>query len=76
MHTLRYKLNRVRYYFKILVWAKTHSENVKDYKFLLGLRDKCHENYLEAERKKSDEKMLKAKIQEELLTKILNHVRV
>ena len=76
MHFILYKLNRIKYYFKILAWAKTHSKQVGDYRFLLELRDKCHENYLEAERNKNDEKKLKAKIQEELLNKILNYIKL
>ena len=75
-HSFWYRVNRVKYYFKILIWAKTHSEQVGDYKFLLNLKDSCHNKYLEAERTKNDEKMNKLKIQEELITKILNYKKL
>ena len=76
LHKLKYKLNRIKFYFKLLVWAKQHSERVKDYKFLYNLKDTCHKNYLEAERKQLTDRMEKSKVQEELINKILNNITI
>lgn len=75
-HKFWYKINRIKYYFKIFIWAKTHSEQVGDYKFLLNLRDTCHNKYLEAQRMKNTEKTTKLKIQEDLINKILNYKKL
>jgi len=75
-HFIKYKANRIRYYFKLLIWARDNYEKVKDYQFLIELKEACHNNYLEAERTKRDDKMLKASIQEELITKILSHIQL
>lgn len=73
---IKNKIVRIKYYFKILVWAKEHSERVKDYWFLLELRDQCHKNFLQFEREEKPSLALKAKTQEELLNKILIEVNI
>jgi len=75
-HKLLYKLNRVRYYLKLLIWARKHSERVSNYKFLLELKIQSHENMLKAEREQKPDDKKRAIIQEELLNKILNEITI
>jgi hypothetical protein len=65
-------MNRIRFYFKLLIWARRFSKRVKDYTIIRELRTKAHENYLEAERKENKDDLSKARIQRELLDKILS----
>jgi hypothetical protein len=76
MHKIKYKINRIKYYFKLIEWAIKYHDQIKNYKFLIELKDRCHNNYLEAERINNETKKNKAKIQEELLDNILNYVKI
>jgi len=75
-HKILYKLNRIRYYLKLLIWARKHSKRVSSYKFLLELKIQSHENMLKAEREQKTYDKNKAIIQEELLNKILNEITI
>jgi len=74
MHTLKHRMNRFRYYFKVLIWARQHTKRVSDYRFLLELKNQCHEKFLQAERVNNQTDMVKAEAQEKLLDKILNEI--
>lgn len=73
-HKIKYKFNRIKYYILLLDWARKNQDNVLNYKFLLNLKNTCHDNFLEAERKEDTHNKEKAKIQEELLERILNNI--
>lgn len=73
-HKVKYLLNRLSYYFKLINWARNHSKEVKNYKFLIELRNLAHENMLKAEREEKKEQVKKLDVQIKLLDKIINYV--
>jgi len=76
LHKIKYRINRIKYYFILLKWSREHAERVSNYKFLFELKDQCHDIFLQSERKRLPEKATKAKIQEELLNKIINKIKI
>jgi hypothetical protein len=73
IHLIKASFNKVIYFFKLINWARTHSREIKDYKFLVELRDIAYKKKLEAERKEQDDISKKLEIQINLIDKILKY---
>ena len=76
IHKIKLFFLKIKWYFDLLNFARNHSKEVDDYKFLVKLKKEAHQKYLEIERKElDDEKLTKLKIQLDLIDKILNYVK-
>ena len=75
---MKYKIKlflaKMRWYFDTVNYARKHSENVNDYKFLVKLKDDKHELRLIRQRTNpEDPDVLKLEIEIELLDEIINY---
>ncbi len=79
MHGIIHKLktipNKITYYFKLLNWARTHSKEADNYKFLVELRKTAYNTKLKMEREERKDRVQKLEIQLNLIDKILKYVR-
>lgn len=73
-HKIKYVFNKISYNIKLINWARTHSKEVDNYKFLKELRNVAHESRLKAEREDKKEQSKKLDIQIKLIDNILNYV--
>jgi hypothetical protein len=77
IHLLKIKFLRIKWYFDLLNYSRTHAKEVDNYKFLLSVRKSAYDKQLELERIEPEcPDIEKLKVQVELLDKIINYTNV
>lgn len=74
IHKIKYRIRRFFWYFEMIGYARTHAKEVDNYKFLINIREKAHQRYLELDRTDPEHTDIpKLKIQIELIDNIINY---
>jgi len=74
LHLLKIKFLKIKWYFELLNYARTHAKEVDNYKFLISTKKSAYNKMLELQRIEPEcPDIKKLEIQVELLDKIINY---